>query len=1008
MKPSTSESQENLAAALAFTLMNVVDQGLVVLAPNGKILMHNRAFLEVGNFRQSLEGHHFPLFFYSHHRGMLESFFENRIWEQQRPHETDPQWPIVLCDKEQNYRLIDDSGRFIEVRMRFKAHESGQLILCTVTKVTFAHRAHLVLQGAEQATGIGTWEMDLFTGDIQWSKQVHTIHQTDPRTHKPNLENGLAFYHPDSLPIITHAVNELIQKGKTYDLRLQMFTALGREIWIRTCGYAQFSQGRCERIFGTIQDVSDEADKLRDLGRFRDIVELAQEGIVETDSAGQIVYANAKLASILETTTEKMIGSSLLSYVEPDAHEKGQTIILGPDDSTESSANLTFLSSKGRPLWCRINVHRELDSNGTLIYALAVISDISLTKERESSLVLMNERLSALINNMPVMILSLWSDLTCEWTNEHLTTETGWRFGGAGLPSIVEQLFSDDIKRNDFFQFVALCPKGWYDFTIRTSSGHEIHTSWAIVKHSDGRRLMLSQNINDRKTLEIEKARTQERMEYILEGAALGSWDWNLQTNAVQFDRRWCEMLGLDIASTAQDLSTWEARVHPADKEQAFVDIKMHLDGKTDIYENVHRMRHANGQWRYILDRGRVSGRDEHGHPTRFTGTHFDMTRQKQIEMENRMIIDALGIGIWSYSPSVGRLSWDHGMHRLHGQTIKSTSPSFEDWLQILKPHAAKTLADGVQDSLCNGTALNTTIEFEGPDGSTTFLALKATIQDDQEEGPMMLFGLAWDRTLEVKTEQSLEAARAKSIQSAKLALLGEMAGGIAHEINNPLTIILGKTDQIRRQLHKSPLDLDLIDNGLGVVQRTSDRIAKIVRGLRSFARHADNDPMLPEDIDTILSDTLELCQERFKNGGVDLRYERNGTAKFCGRSAQISQVVMNLLSNAFDAVRCLDEKWVLLQLDVSKDNIKVSVTDSGQGIPEHLVSQLMKPFFTTKDVGKGTGLGLSIAKSIADEHRAEFFYDPSCKNTRFVLTLVKHAGSDQDPKEQLDIIGAS
>ena len=117
-----------------------------------------------------------------------------------------------------------------------------------------------------------------------------------------------------------------------------------------------------------------------------------------------------------------------------------------------------------------------------------------------------------------------------------------------------------------------------------------------------------------------------DRLNLALDGASLGIWDWDLRDNSVQFDRRWCEMLGLAHEATPMELSTWEERVHPDDLESCYVDIKAYLAGEAPHYENIHRMQHADGRWVYILDRGRASGWDENGKPIRFTGTHFDCT----------------------------------------------------------------------------------------------------------------------------------------------------------------------------------------------------------------------------------------------------------------------------------------------------------------------------------------------------------------------------------------------
>lgn len=134
-----------------------------------------------------------------------------------------------------------------------------------------------------------------------------------------------------------------------------------------------------------------------------------------------------------------------------------------------------------------------------------------------------------------------------------------------------------------------------------------------------------------------------ERLSLALEGTELGIWDWDLRDNSVQFDRRWCEMLGLDHATMPQVIDSWSTRVHPDDIASCYADIQAHIEGRTPRYENIHRMRHADGEWRYILDRGRISGRDADGTPIRFTGTHTDVTaierarRQAALDEEARL-----------------------------------------------------------------------------------------------------------------------------------------------------------------------------------------------------------------------------------------------------------------------------------------------------------------------------------------------------------------------------------
>ena len=235
---------------------------------------------------------------------------------------------------------------------------------------------------------------------------------------------------------------------------------------------------------------------------------------------------------------------------------------------------------------------------------------------------------------------------------------------------------------------------------------------------------------------------------------------------------------------------------------------------------------------------------------------------------------------------------------------------------------------------------------------------------------------------------RTIKIQRMKMIASAKMSSLGEMAGGIAHEINNPLTIISGKVNKIRLQVVSEKIEMEKIISDLDRIESTSKRIAKIVKGLRTFSRESEKDPFILVPAREILEETLELCRERIKNYKIELKINCPEDIQINCRPIQISQVLMNLIGNAIDAVEPLTEKWIAIDFYKKGDLVQMSVTDSGTGIPSKVVEKMMNPFFTTKDVGKGTGLGLSISKSILEDHKASITYDKLSKNTRFLVSF--------------------
>lgn len=232
-------------------------------------------------------------------------------------------------------------------------------------------------------------------------------------------------------------------------------------------------------------------------------------------------------------------------------------------------------------------------------------------------------------------------------------------------------------------------------------------------------------------------------------------------------------------------------------------------------------------------------------------------------------------------------------------------------------------------------------------------------------------------------------------IVSSKMSSLGEMASGIAHEINTPLAVIALKADLLIAASNTDEFALNgrtIVADACEMIHRTVDRIAKIIVGLRAFARDGASDPFQKTDMQSIIKDTLDLCSEKFRGSGVVLQVKMPESELLLScRATQISQVLLNLLSNSFDAIQeQTTEKWIKIEArDLGKE-IELSVTDNGHGISPAIRSKLVQPFFTTKEVGKGTGLGLSISRGIVMDHEGRLFLDEQSLHTRFVIVLSK------------------
>lgn len=235
---------------------------------------------------------------------------------------------------------------------------------------------------------------------------------------------------------------------------------------------------------------------------------------------------------------------------------------------------------------------------------------------------------------------------------------------------------------------------------------------------------------------------------------------------------------------------------------------------------------------------------------------------------------------------------------------------------------------------------------------------------------------------------QHRKETEAKLIYTSKMASLGEMAGGIAHEINNPLTVISGYSEQIIRRFSAETVDKGKILSDALKIKDTAFRISKIISGLLAFARAGENEPEEETDLNQLISEALDFGRERLLRHGIRIKTELLENIQIQCRPTQIQQVIINLMNNSLDAIQGTPDPWISINCERHENEIWVTIIDSGKGIPYEIRKDIMTPFFTTKEVGKGTGLGLSISKGIMESNHGELIYVEDSKNTAFRLVF--------------------
>lgn len=245
------------------------------------------------------------------------------------------------------------------------------------------------------------------------------------------------------------------------------------------------------------------------------------------------------------------------------------------------------------------------------------------------------------------------------------------------------------------------------------------------------------------------------------------------------------------------------------------------------------------------------------------------------------------------------------------------------------------------------------------------------------------------DITILKLNAQKIKEQEESILRSSQLASLGEISSGIAHEINNPLGVIIGNTEILRSQLEFPP---PLVLRSLDTIDRMSLRISGIIKAMKNLSRKSELTAVEEIELATIMEDISNLSYPNLKKLDIDFGLDiHKFKGKFItGSTVQISQVMLNLISNATHATENLDDKWITVRLEEDTDFYKIIVQNAGPQIPKELQDKIFQPFFTTKSPGSGTGLGLSLSKTIAEIHKGSLILDGEKRSPTFIFALPK------------------
>lgn len=564
------------------------------------------------------------------------------------------------------------------------------------------------------------------------------------------------------------------------------------------------------------------------------------------------------------------------------------------------------------------------------------------------------------------------------------------------------------VTPGDRETFLTAIQKNGYVNNFVVQVRHKDGSTWwaasnaQFYKDQDGNIIgidVLIRDVTEQKLAQILLLQSEQRLQLALEGADLGMWDWNMQTNEVYFSPRYFSMLGYGSTELPHTRATWENLLHPDDRESTKQEIMTCIKKGSGRWNSEFRLRSKDGQYISVLGRGKIVKYTQDGVPLRAAGTHLDITDLKIVEsalQKNKALLNAI----------IGNLPFDFFAIDMTGHYIMQNSTCRRGWGDVIGkrpedlPFDKETITLWLENNrkAFSGDTVESEIVFDSGSGERTYYNIISPIKDN--DSIIGILGLNMDITERKRMEEELLKIR-------KLESVGVLAGGIAHDFNNIMAAILGNISLALTITNPK----DEIYELLAESEKASLRAKALTQQLLTFSKGGDLVRKVAA-IDEVIKDSANFVL-RGSNVRCDFKFSEELWAVAID-TGQISQVIQNIIINSSQAMPtggmitidcsnyCLESSNII---PVSAGNyIKIVIKDLGIGIPVDVLDKIFDPYFTTKL--KGSGLGLAISHSIISKHDGYITVD-STPDQGTVFTIYLPASQGQLELESKDVMAA-
>ncbi|MBS0012906.1 MAG: PAS domain S-box protein [Desulfobacterales bacterium] len=751
---------------------------------------------------------------------------------------------------------------------------------------------------------------------------------------------------------------------------------------------------------------------------FRIISENMLDMVALTDMEGNFTFAG-KSHEILGYKPGFLIGKNVMDFVHPEdlqhvRKEFGEFFATSHPRRVE----YRYKCEDGHYLWLETVGNFLRDESGAPQKIVFSSRDITNRKQAEQQLKESEERFSKAFRSSPgpqvisdidagefIDVNDRWVEML-GYTRQELIGRSSKEVGIWADPGerdrIVQKLHKNGFFRDEPIEF-------------KTSAGGTVYALWSAEAITLGNRHVMLSMIYDRtghKQMEDALRESEQRLSLALDAVSDGVWDWRTDTNSVYFSPRWYTMLGYKPYELPEIFETWRRLLHPADLPEAERVLYRHLKS-AQPFQLEFRMKAKDGDFKWIFARGKTVEKDAQGNPLRMLGTHMDITGRKQAEKKlreseekYRRIAENITDVVWTTDLNLNPTFVSSSIQKLLGETPEEhmRRTMAEKYPPFYLDRIYQVLAEELEkeNDPANDKDRSRLIELEHykADGSTIWVSMNISAIRDENDNLVGLQGVTRDITERKKREQEQEKLRAQLNQAQKMESVGRLAGGVAHDFNNKLSIINGYAEMAMETIDPShPLQENIRE-----IHTAGKKSADIVRQLLAFARKQTISPVLLDLNDTI-SSMLKMLQ-RLIGENINLAWHPgNNLCPVRIDPAQVDQIMANLAVNSRDAISdvgklTIETSNIVVDEDYCRGNpeaipgqyVMLTVSDDGCGMEKGVQDLLFEPFFTTKEIGKGTGLGLPTIYGIVKQNKGFInIYSEPGEGTTFKIYLPSH-----------------